>query len=454
MSGADFESVAPFGEEDFFREGVSSARRGSTLKDPRLPRRPRLRQSFRSLDEPMFRWWFFSQVLSASGSMTQGVALAWLILRLTHSGVDLGLLTTCTFLPWLVTGPWAGSLVDRVDRRRLLITTQCLFTALSATLALVAWAHAAHVWLLYLLALLTGCVAAPDAAARQVYAVDLVGTDRLTSAISLNEVVINSSRVVGPAAGGALLATLGAGACFTLNAVSFVPPLFVLLVFRRRLPARTTRESRPSGGHFDGIVFAWRNRTIRSALLLAAASGMLFNLNVPLPLLATRVFHLGPGAFGLMMSVFGLGGIVGGLLAAAGHAEPTRRSVSVLAALTGVSVLWCAVAPDLGWEYAGLAAAGCWSIWCIARTNALVQFETSPEMRGRVMGAWAMALPGTEPLSGPLVGWVSESVGPREGFGLSGVALLVIVAVGSGATFRERRDARRSALTGARGAGA
>jgi len=188
--------------------------------------------------------------------------------------------------------------------------TQSLFITLSTLLAVVIALGAVKVWMLFLFAFASGVVGTPDSAARQVYALDLVGTDHLTSAISLNEVVLNVSRVVGPALGGALLALEGASACCFVNAASFVPPLIVLFVLRRgERPLPVDRA--PRTDHLlAGLRYALVNPTIRTSLFFAAASGMLFNLNVPLPLLATRVFHLGPGGFGLMMSVFGVGGIV------------------------------------------------------------------------------------------------------------------------------------------------
>lgn len=393
-----------------------------------LVRPPSICQTFGSLSVRPFRMWFVSQILSASGTMTQAVALSWTVLRLTGSGVDLGLLTTCSFLPMLLTGPWSGNLVDRSNRRRLLIVTQSSFIVLSALLGFVIAFGAVRVWMLFVLAFTSGVVGAPDSAARQVYVVDLVGTDHLTSAISLNEVVINVSRVLGPALGGALLATVGAAACCFFNAVSFVPPLIVLLMLRKS-ESSTPRVRVAHTDHFlAGLRYAWRNPTIRTSLLFAAVSGMLFNLNVPLPLLATRVFHSGPAGFGLMMSVFGVGGVVGGLFAATARSRPTRRSVCALAAFTGASVLATAFAPNLAWEYSGLAITGCVSIWFIARANALVQFETDPEMRGRVMGVWTMALPGCEPITSPFVGFVGETVGAREGFAVSGVAFIVLAA--------------------------
>jgi MFS family permease len=378
-----------------------------------------------------YRQWFFSQVLSASGTMTQVVALSWLVLELTHSGLDLGLLTTAALSPLLIAGPFSGALVDRVDRRVLLMVTQSLYIALSVVMAVVTATGAVRVWMVFAIAFVSGAVGAPDTAARQVYANDLVGPERLNSAVSLNEVVINASRVVGPALGGLLLATAGVSACCWANALSFVPSL-VALVAHRRVEFSTRVEDAHHDPRFVvGWRYAWRNPTIRIVLLLAAASGMLFNLNVPLPLLATRVFHLGAGGYGLMMSVFGVGGILGGLAAAASHAAPSRRSVLVLAAVTGATVVTTASARNLGELYAGLAVTGCVSIWFVARANALVQFETELALRGRVMAVWSMALPGCLPLLSPLVGWVGTSLGARESFAVAGVAMLALAGAGS-----------------------
>lgn len=397
------------------------------------------RQStFSSLSVPAYRQWFVSQVLSASGTMTQIVALSWLVLQLTHSGVDLGLLSAAALAPLLLAGPWAGALVDRVDRRSLLIITQSLYIALSVLLALLTATGLLRVWMIFATAFASGVVGAPDTAARQVYVSDLVGADRLSSAVSLNEVVINASRVVGPALGGLLLATAGVSACIWFNAVSFVPSLLVLVSHRRSAtPHRSVPGVAPDRRFLVGWRYAWRHSTIRLMLLLAAASGMLFNMNVSLPLVAARVFHLGGGGFGLMMSAFGVGGIVGGIVAA-GRRAPSRGSVLALALASGLAVVICASARTVGEFYLAIALTGCLSIWFIARANTLVQRETEPALRGRVMAVWSMALPGMMPLTSPLVGWVGGAAGPREGFGLAGVAMLLIA--GAGTVFRGASD--------------
>ncbi|OYV82994.1 MAG: hypothetical protein B7Z73_16620 [Planctomycetia bacterium 21-64-5] len=359
---------------------------------------PRWRTTFAALGVRSYRQWFFSQVLSASGTMTQVVALSWLVLQLTHSGVDLGLLTTAALLPMLLAGPFSGALVDRVDRRVLLMVTQSLYIALSVVMAIITATGTVKVWMVFATAFASG-----------------VGDDQH----------------LGPALGGLLLATEGVSACCWANALSFVPSLAVLVTHRHiaRVPRAHSTQHDPR--FIVGWRYAWRHPTIRLVLFLAAASGMLFNMNVPLPLLATRVFHLGAGGYGLMMSVFGIGGILGGLAAAASHALPRRSSVLILAAATGAIVIATASARNAGELYAGLAVTGCVSIWFIARANALVQFETELALRGRVMALWSMALPGCMPFLSPLVGWVGTSVGARESFALSGATMLVLTGAGS-----------------------
>ncbi len=228
-----------------------------------------------------------------------------------------------------------------------------------------------------------------------------------------------------------LLATVGVAPCFEFNAVSFLAPLVVLLVYRTVSPTYPGLEAPALRGRLRaGLRYVWDFGAIRTCLFLAAASGMLFGLGVTLPLLTTRVFHLGSGGYGLMMAAFGLGALPGALLAASSRRRPTGRNVAVLALATGVCVLMTASALGVSLEIAGLVLTGCVSIWFIARANTLVQMETNPPMRGRVMSIWNMALPGTSLVTGPAIGWVADSAGPREGFGLAGLALLVTAILG------------------------
>jgi len=384
-----------------------------------------------------YRWWFFSQVFSASGSMMQGVALSWLVLKLTGSAILLALTATVTFAPSLFGGARAGSLVDRFERRQVLFWTQSAFFALSATLGALLVFGELRVWVVYTFAFGFGLVNMLDAPARQIFVLDLVGQDRAANAISLNEIVINTARVLGPAVGGTLLATVGVAACFLVNAVTFLPPLAVVVVLLHRRGWSGTHAApgeRRHGHTWEGVVYVWRKPALRSCVLMAIAGGMLFNMGGTLPLIATRAFHAGPEGYGAMMAAFGGGALFGAVLAGTGSAWPSGPRVRSLVLTTGLEVCVAACSPWEGMLYIGLALAGSLSIWFIALANALVQLRSDPALRGRVMGVWTMALPGMLPVTSLLVGTVATlgggALGARLAFALSGVALTASALVG------------------------
>ncbi len=295
--------------------------------------------------------------------------------------------------------------------------TQVVFGLLAVTAAAIIAAGSAKPWMLFLITLLNGIVFAPDSTARQVYVVDLVGADRLASAVGLYEIILNVSRVAGPALGGALLATVGVAACCAVNAASYAIPLYVLL---RHKPAHATtapsatadRKGRPSVSLRDGVQYAWRHGPIRVCVGLAAASGLLFNMGVALPVLATA--YLPPGGRRLRAPDVGVrdrraarraAGLrrgrpadrTPGRRSRPRHRCGDRRDRARAGALAG---------------HGGLAAVGLLSIWFIAAANTLVQLASGDGMRGRVMGLWTMALPGAQVGTGPFAGWVTQEAGP------------------------------------------
>ena len=379
-----------------------------------------------------FRWWFGSQVLSSSGSMTQAVALSWVVLQHTGNAFWLSALNVCAWTPLLLLGAWAGALVDRHDRRRLLMATQFLLLLSGLALSLLTAAHLLALWLILGMSVLAGVVTSVDSPARQVYVVDLVGPQAVASAVGLWEVALNASRVLGPGLGGVLLATVGPAACFLVNAISFLPPLYVLWRMVPQPDREAARRSRPAkepGAIRSGLRYAWHTPVIRACLPLSTASGMLFAMGIALPVLATRALHLGGGGYGALMAAFGLGALPGALLAA-GTATPTGPRVRVLAVATGGAVLLTAWAPVLAVAFIAMALTGFTSIWFIASANTLVQLRSRPEMRGRVMSLWSMAMTGTVPLTGFLVSGVGELLGARAGFSVSGAALLLAALLG------------------------
>lgn len=352
--------------------------------------------------------------------MTQGVAQAWLVLQMTGRPIDLGLLSVVTWAPILVGGAWAGALADRFDRRRLLTVTQFIFIALCVTQAVLIGTGDIRVWMIFLFGFATGAVSAIDAPARQVYVLELVGRDHLASAVGLNEVVINAARVFGPAVGGVLLATVGAGTCFTVNALSYVPVLFMLARYAPRRIDEVRRRPRV----VEGLRAVARDPATSSCMVIALAAGMLFNLSIAVPLLASQVFQLGGGGFGALMAAFGIGAVPGAIAAASTSGHPTGTSIRRLAVLTAIAVLATAAAPFAAVAFVGIALSGFCSIWLIAIANTLVQLRAAPEMRGVVMGVWSMVLMGSLPVTGMIAAAVGELAGGRASFGLTGVALL------------------------------
>jgi MFS family permease len=385
---------------------------------------------FAALAVRPYRWWFIGQITSASGLITQTVAVAWLVLRWHGNGVQLALVPTVSLGPTLVLGLWAGSLVDQHDRRLLLICTQSLLAAISLLAYVLIVTGAIDYILLLALALASGIVNSVDGPSRQIYVLDLVGKERVAGAVSLYEVILNTSRVLGPAIGGVLLATSGAAACVLVNAVTFAAPIFVLLRFRpeqgtRRPAPGSARPGRPSA--LAGLRYAWSRPLLRACVLLAAASGVLFSPTVLMPLLATRAFHLGPSGYGLLLGLFGVGALPGALLAS--RWEASGRRVRTLALLTGAAMVTAGAAPNRPILFAAMIATGTASIWMIAAANTLVQLRTEEGLRGRVMGAWTAALPGTVPLTSLIAGLVADTLGPRVGFAAAG-GLIAGVAIG------------------------
>jgi MFS family permease len=376
-----------------------------------------------------YRRWFLAQIFSASGTSTQLVGMSWLVVQRTDSGIALGALTAAIFLPVLLVGPWAGQVIDRVNRRVLLMGTQIAFFVIGAVLVAVTWVGADSLPVLYAVALTTGIVNAFDGPARQVYLMDVLPRPMLQAAIGLYEVVQNGARVLGPAVAGALLATGSVLPCFVFNALAFLPALCALVRNRHASShaAVVTADSR-SHGMWSGLRWSFTHRSILVTMVLASVSGMLFNLAVTIPVIATHVFDLGGGGYGLLLAVFGGGALLGAFRAATQHETPRFVRITILALITGALTVITALAPTSWLLATGLFIVGATSIWFITRANTLVQLEAPPALRGQVMSVWNMAIPGMNPITGLAAGVAIDLVGPRAGLALPGILFLVVAS--------------------------
>jgi MFS family permease len=378
-----------------------------------------------SLRHRNYRLFFFGQLVSVMGTWMQTVAQSFLVLDLTHSGTDLGLVTAVRFLPILVFGPAGGLFADRHNKRRILYVTQALSGLLAAIFAILTGTHVIQMWLVYLLALSLGFVNVFDNPARQSFISEMVPPDDLPNAVTLNSVAMNLARVFGAAAGGVLVSTLGLALCFACNAISFAAVIASLAAMNAALlyPARPVRK-RP-GQIREGLRYVRETPELLIPLLMIALVGTLaWEFQVTLPLMASRVFGGGAGAYGVMASVMGVGAVAGGLISAA-RSRPRARSLCIAAIGWGIAITAAAVAPTLPLELAALVFVGYGSITFNSYAKTTLQLAADPEMRGRVMALWALAWLGSTPIGGPLVGWIAQEVGARWSLVAGGLPTLL-----------------------------
>lgn len=388
--------------------------------------------TFRSLRVRNYRLYFAAQIVSVSGTWMQTVAQAWLVLRLAppaRQGLDLGLVTALQFLPMLLFGTYGGLVADRVDKRRLLYGTQTTAGLLALALGLLTQTGAVELWEVYLLATMLGFVNMIDNPARQTFVLEMVGRDDLPNAVSLNSVVMNSARVIGPAIGGALIAFTGLAVCFEANAASYVAVIVGLALMRRHELQRSTRVPRAKGQLREGLRYVWRTPGLRDPLLLIAVAGTLaYNFQVVLALFAKFTFHGGAGVYSALTSLMGGGAVIGGLVVAWRN-RPNIHRLTAIGLGFGVLILAVAASPTLVVACIVIVPMGALSIAFIATANATLQLRADPTMRGRVMALYAIAFLGTTPIGSPLVGWISQTTSPRIALVVGAVATIVAAGV-------------------------
>jgi MFS family permease len=378
-----------------------------------------------------YRLYFLGQAISQSGTWIDKVAQAWLVLALTHSAFAVGLLAACQFVPFSVFGLMAGVIVDRLDTWRTVIVTQAIRMVIASTLAGIVLAGVVQVWMVYVLAVLTGIVLVLDAPSRQQLTFKMVGRDELPNAVALNSSLFNAARIVGPGIGGLLIAAFGVGPAFAINAASFVAVLVGLLMMDTgNLVAFAPREHLPTlfGSLREGISYARKSAHVRLVLtMLVAISTIAMNFNVLLPVLARQTLASGPGVFGLIAGCFGAGALVGGLLSAA-LSRASWKAIIAGAGGLGVAELVLAPLHSLGPAIVLLFIVGiCFTLYT-ANSNAVLQLRAPDHLRGRVIGFYYFAFNGLAPLGGILAGWLATTGGTELAFAVAG-AVTALVAV-------------------------
>jgi len=387
--------------------------------------------TFRSLRNPSYRTWFAGSLVSNIGTWVQRTAQDWLVLtQLTHhNATSLGVVMALQFGPHIVLLPFTGSAADRFDRRRILIATQSAMFVLALTLGVLTLAGVVALWHVYAFALLLGCVTAFDGPASQTFVSQLVGDRDLSNAVGLNSTSFNIARMVGPAIAGVLLASVGTGWAFMVNALSYLAVLAALWRLHAHRGHAGARASRENQGFVDGL------RYVRSRPDLTAILVMLFligtfglNFTIFISTMAVSVFHEGAQRYGLLMSIMAVGTITGSLLAAR-RQHPRLEILLWSATVFGIGCTLAALMPTY-WSFgAALMVIGVSALTFANSTNSLLQLGTAPAMRGRVMAMrLAIALGGT-PIGAPVVGWVADTLGPRWSLGVGAASGFAAAAV-------------------------
>jgi MFS family permease len=381
-----------------------------------------------------YRLYFLGQAISQSGTWIDKVAQAWLVLALTHSAFAVGLLAACQFVPFSVFGLMAGVIVDRLDTWRTVVVTQAIRMVIASTLAGVVLAGVVQVWMVYVLAVLTGMVLVLDAPSRQQLTFKMVGREELPNAVALNSSLFNAARIVGPGIAGILIAAFGVGPAFAINAASFVAVLVGLLMMdTSNLVTFAPREHLPTlfGSLREGISYARKSAHVRLVLtMLVAISTIAMNFNVLLPVLARQTLASGPGVFGLIAGCFGAGALVGGLLSAA-LSRTSWKAIIAGAGGLGVAELLLAPLHSLGPAIVLLFIVGiCFTLYT-ANSNAVLQLRAPDHLRGRVIGFYYFAFNGLAPLGGILAGWLAATGGTELAFAVAGAvtALVALLAL-------------------------
>jgi MFS family permease len=386
------------------------------------------RTTFASLSIRNYRLYFIGQGISQSGTWMQTVSLGWLSLQLTASGSALGLIVAAQFVPLLLFGPWGGAFADRHDKRRILFATQALFGLAAALLSLVVYLGITEVWMLFAFALVQGALRVFDDPARQTFVSELVDPAHIKNAVSLNGTENNLGRAVGPSIGAGIIAAAGLAFCFLFNAISYLAVILMLFLMREEELHRTERAKvRPR--IIDGLKYVRSTPVVRDVLIMAAIVGTFaYEFQVSLPLIAESTFHGDASTYAALMGAFGVGSVIGGLFAAGRHRISMRHLARALV-LFGASMIAASLAPSIGFAMLGLVLVGIFSMNVISLGNTMVQLESAGHMRGRVLALWSVAMVGSTPIGGPIVGFIGEHIGARWGLACGGIAALVAVAL-------------------------
>ncbi|HWB67761.1 MAG TPA: MFS transporter [Mycobacteriales bacterium] len=388
------------------------------------------RRTFASLWVRNFRLFFFGQLVSNTGNWLTTVALTLLVLHRSGSGVAVGLLSACQFGPLLVLSAWAGLIADRSDKRRLLYLTQSLEMAESGVLAVLAFIPGVPLPAFFVVALAGGCMLAFDNPGRRSFVNEMVPPKLVPNAVTLYSAMVNVSRLFGPTLAAALIATVGFGWCFTVDAASYVAVLAALVAMRQNELRVTPKTPRGRGQVRAGLRYVAATPELRITFLMLLVIGIVsYNFTVVFPIFVERALGGSDANYALVYAAFSAGAVVGTLIVARRTVVRLRTIVAGAGAF-GAAMLGLSVVPGLDAAYPVAAVVGGTSVAYMTATTALAQLRAEPQMVGRVLALQSVLMVGTTPIGGPLLGLLADATTGRAPVLVGAVGALTATALG------------------------
>lgn len=399
-----------------------------------------LRQTFSALRHRNFRLFFSGQLVSLIGTWMQNTAQGWLVYEMTHSRWLLGLVTAVNSAPMLVFSIWGGSIADQHSKRNIVMWTQTAMMVLAFTFAALVWSGHVTTWQILVVAGLRGVAMAFDMPARQAFMVEMTSREDLMNAISLNSSMVNGARVIGPSVAGFLMARIGIAMCFFVDGVSYLAVIIGLAMMRLPKFVKPERPASAAAHVMEGFSYVWNHRRMKTLLILFSIVGIFgWSYSVLMPAYATDVLKTGAGGYGALLSANGIGALFGALtVASVGHRVSRRFLVFGGLWIFSGALLLLAFVSNLYLALALLAVGGWGMLLFFSTTNTLLQTSASDEMRGRVMGIWALIFGGMMPVGGLEAGSLSHYYGVRFTVA-TGAVVCALAALGTWWVVRARR---------------
>lgn len=385
------------------------------------------KNTFRSLAYPNYRYFFVGQGISLIGTWMREIAVGWMVYRLTDSAFLLGAVGFCSNIPVLLLAPVAGTLADRVDKKKLVIVNQFLAFILALILGLMTYFSYFNIIAILTVVTLLGVIVAVDMPARQAFLMEIIEKPAdIPNAVALNSSLVHTARLIGPSIGGVLIAAWGESVCFLLNAFSFFFVFVMLFFIKPKKVLRANPEQSFIENFKEGIHYSWNHHFIRNTLIFVAAISILGMVHpVLLPIYARDVLHGDSKVLGMLMASGGIGSLVGALfLASKKNMEGLVKRTSLMVMVFGIAFICLAFSRHLYLSCFILMISGASFTFALSSSNSLVQLSSDENKRGRVMGIYTQCFKGMTPFGNALAGAFAGFFGVAIAFVISGVLSL------------------------------